>query len=69
MIWFPLAFFALAAPITAQLSASVPQDVKYISRSSAPISFATFDLAILRSVFALSPMPYKLDGLPNFSEK
>jgi hypothetical protein len=63
----PLGLFALAVPITAQLSASVPLDVKYISRSSAPINLATLALACLISDFALSPKPYMLDGFPNFS--
>lgn len=46
IIWLPFFFLNLALHITAQLSASVPQDVKYISRSVAPIRLATFSLAI-----------------------
>ena len=64
MMCFPTFDFADAIPLIAQLSASVPQPVKKISRALAPIAAATCSLDFSTASFASRPILYMEDGLP-----
>ncbi len=54
-------------PKSAQLSASVPPDVKTTSVGSHPMSMATFSRAASTASRAAAPAQCALDGLPNSS--
>jgi len=61
--------FAKNNPFIARLSDSVPLPVNMISSFFAPISSATFCRDSSIAFLACLPIVYRLDGLPNFSEK
>ena len=61
--------FAAAIPFSAQLSASLPDPVKYISLGCAPSAFATFSLASSTAFLLSRPMLYIEDALPKCSQK
>ncbi len=60
---------AIATPLTAMLSDSVPPEVKTISSLPTRRKWATCSRAVSRPSRASRPKPCTLDGLPNRSLK
>ena len=69
IICFPLSARAYAMPLIAQLSLSVPPDVKYISLGFAPIALAIFSLASSTALLASLPQKCWEEALPKTSVK
>ena len=64
---FPRLPMRFAVPNTAQLSASVPPEVKNTRSGSAPMAAATAWRAVRSSRAARMPKSYRALGLPQFS--
>jgi len=64
MMWFPRSCRAAATPLTAMLSASVPQEVKTTSTGSQLRRSATFSRAFSTAPLTLLPAQWMLEGLP-----
>ncbi len=65
MMWLPLPLLACAKPFSAQLSDSLPLDVKNTSLDLAPIREASVSRASATAFSAWCPIGYSEDGLPN----
>ena len=66
---FPLFWFANATPLKAQLSLSLPHDVKKISSGFAPKQAAIVSLEASRAFLLFLPKEYTLEALPYSSRK
>ena len=69
IICLPLSFIAYAAPFIAQLSLSLPPQVKYISQGFAFIQAAIRSLASSTAFRARLPMACRDEAFPYISEK
>ena len=67
MCFFPFLLPISAAVRRAWLSASLPPEVKYISRGSAPMTAAIRSRASSSASLARCPWVYRLEGLPQVS--
>ena len=65
----PLLLAFSSVPLSAQLSASVPEPVKYISLGSALSALATCVRAFSIAALLLRENQYTLEGFPNISPK